>query len=133
MVLDYLKNRNIDVVLITETWLTTPCNNEGYKLVLETDEKQGGGVAIVYKTTMKIREDENNRTLPKYEGRIWTITSKGLSIAIHVIYRPLDGNFNMFLDDFMEYLSLLNNTTDNICVGYFNIHVSDELDQNAAL
>ena len=39
----------------------------------------------------------------------------------------------MFLDDFADYLSLIINTTGNIFVGDFNIHVNDELDQNAAL
>ena len=90
-------------------------------------------MAIVYKTTMKIREEVNDRTLPIFESGIWTITSKGLSNVIYVIYRPQDGNLNLFLDDFSEYLSLLNNTTDNILVGDFNKHVNDEWDQIAAL
>ena len=39
----------------------------------------------------------------------------------------------MFLDNFIEYLSLLNNTTNDIFVGDFNIHVNDELKQSAVL
>ena len=47
--------------------------NNGHKMeCIHCNEKQGGGVAIVYKTTMKIREEVNNRKFPTFEIKIWT-------------------------------------------------------------
>ena len=72
----FIKDHNLDVLTITETWLPTNEKNqvilneltpEGYKIAhISRESRKGGGVAVVYKSLLK-GSNQTNKTFGTFE------------------------------------------------------------------
>ena len=135
-----------DVTILTETWLsdsdviwTEACelNNNGLKMeVVNRKGRQGGGLAIVYKSNVKVKKGRCGATR-SFEYASWKIYFKNISTVILAIYRPPYSGVNqvtakMFLDDFSEFLPIFLTEEKNvIAMGDFNLHINNAKDRNA--
>lgn len=120
-----LVNQNIDMLLLSETWLH---NNEkdnffmnGYHMIHNCrDSGGGGGIAIYLKNTIdyNIKESinqENNQIL------IINIPNKNINFGI--IYRPPSTNISKFINFFDSILHKYKNT---LFVGDININLLND-------
>lgn len=129
---NYLENNNIDIMAITETWLTDLIINErlsinGYKL-LRFDRRQGrgGGIVIYVRTTLHCQLI--NIHVTKHFEQLWIeFKTQNIKTLLGAIYRPPGYvNFNEFLEEFELNISQNLLGSDNlICIGDFNINGLD--------
>ena len=76
---------------------------------------------------------------PSFKHATWERTVKNRSLMITGVYHPPHSTRNkitnkMFIDDFTEFsTSLLSEHNNNILLGDFNLHVSDETNTDAAI
>jgi len=91
----FISNKNIDIVLITETWLNTQTklNLANYDIIrADSVRKNAGGVAILINTQLKFH------TLPKISIPECDITlikiTSGINLTVGVIYVPPKAQFN---------------------------------------
>ena len=99
-IVDYVIEKDIDVLGITETWLRTPANNQvltdlepaGYKLehVPRPGSKQGGGVAILKKSNLdfKLIDSTADNLFTHMEHMDCLITNKEKTVRLCLVYRP---------------------------------------------
>ena len=93
-------------------------------------ERKGGGIALIYRSTLNVEWLEQQHNWETFEFGIWSIKNKGITSYIHGIYRPPNTDMNQFLDEIAEYLAFHINTKYPIFLGDFNIHWGDEVDGN---
>ena len=136
---------------LTETWLTdnlsderwlqsTPLNRDPYNILIHNrqDRRGGGGVALIVKSDFATRLLESGTT-DSFEYATWEISIKWRSITLTVLYHPPYSLRNKstnkaFLDDFTDYMAnLLSERRNNIVLGDFNLHVSNDDDINSAI
>ena len=138
---------NINVILITETWLNdTPQDiawlhqsdllQAGYAISTHNRPTRGGGLALLYKDNMKIKKIETQH-LCMIEYAIWHVSIKNKTIHILGIYHPPPKQHltnAIFLDELMELLTArLPNIENAIILGDFNIHIEDTNDYNSKI
>ena len=97
-----------------------------------TGTNKGGGIAVVYNHTYKVKQMKNLKKCISFEYGIWKIVGKKLlSLVVLAIYHPpyskKIGLSNIcfileFLDLLTEFIPLYKNC---IITGDFNIHVDD--------
>ena len=134
--LDYICENNIDLITVTETWLSesdaavrAECTPIGYKL---TDcplvGRCGGGTALIYRSSLSVTEVISG-TKPSFEFAEYIVSDKNSTIRLVIVYRPPYSDAHpvticSFLDDFADYLESIILTTEPLLVaGDFNIHV----------
>ena len=147
-VLNEIINGNIDVLVITETWLSdiqddalwiqaSDLNKE--PLTCQTFSRvgeRGGGLALVCKSCLKpsLKHSFQSQAL---EAVTWMITNKNMPIYITGVYHPppQEGITNsMFIDTIMEYLTdVLAKHKNNVILGDFNIHTEDLSSSNTVI
>ena len=139
---------SMDFIILTETWLnsnhsqwkdTTILNRDGWTLL--TGDRQswkGGELALTVKTKYKPKQLQHiiHKT---FESVTWELNVKNTKLVIHGIYHPPPSlrnktTNNMFVDEFLEFTSkTLPSHTNNIYIGDFNLHLSDEADTDSAI
>ena len=148
---DLLTDYSIDILALTETWLTdnlsderwlhsTPLIRDPYNILIHNrqDRRGGGGVALIVKSDFATRLLESGTT-DSFEYATWEISIKWRSITLTVLYHPPYSLRNKstnkaFLDDFTDYMAnLLSERCNNIVLGDFNLHVSNDDDINSAI
>ena len=130
---------SIDVILITETWLShTPQDTtwlhqsdllqSGYAISTHNRPSRGGGIVPLYKDSMKIRKIEAQH-LCTIEYVIWQVSIRNKTINILGIYHPPPKQHltnTTFLDELTELLTTrLPNMENAIILGDFNMHIED--------
>ena len=126
----HIKSHNLDLVALTETWLrwdeSSTILNEvtppGYSLRHVPRERRGGGLALVYQTSFKVRVDqvEDYNSFEHMTVHITSGTrSKGTLV---IIYRSPSAAKAAFFRDFWVLLEHYILTPNLILVGDFNIH-----------
>ena len=135
-------DRDIDACVITETWIkqddidtiTNDIPLIGYK-ILSTPRPLGcigGGLALVYKDHMTIKEllPEERTPLSTMELQGYSLRIGNSTINLYVLYWLLHTSVLQFCNEFSNILEL--NVTlpakHTIFTGDFNIHVEDHLD-----
>ena len=83
LIVDYLKEINIDVCIVSETWLTEQdavwlegceLNKNGYKCnAVNREGRSGGGLAIVYKTQYRVSQIDFF-PIQTFEYAVWKLT-----------------------------------------------------------
>ena len=144
---DYIVEHDIDLLAITETWLTDDSSDEfycrdicpdGYKIEqLPRNYADGGGVALVYRRCFKVKKDVQtiHRSFELINMHIASAYNHNLRLV--VIYRappsPENGfTVRMFLDEFSSFLEGLVLTTSALLVaGDFNFHIDEPNDCDA--
>ena len=142
-----ISTNSIDITLITETWLNdTPQDTawlhqsdliqSGYAISTHNRQSRGGGIALLYKDSMKGKKIEAQH-LHTIEYAIWQVSLKNKTIEILRIYHPppKHGHTNItFLDKITELLTTrLPNMENTIIVGDFNMHIEDPNDYNSKI
>ena len=128
---DIFKDYSIDAILLTETWLSIKdkewcaaksLNKNNLKLSTHhRSESRGGGLALTCKSYYQVKL-LGKGTLRSFEHATWELTIKSGKVAITSIYHPPYSAKNRILSD----------STNNVILGDFNLHVSDDGDAEAA-
>ena len=112
---------------------TTQLNRDNLNLYT-TDRPQGRGGGLALTVSL-----HNKGTKPSFEFAHWYVKSRNTTLNVHGIYHPPYSLTNkitnqMFIDDFTDYVSTsLPDHQNNIYIGDFNLHVSDQLDTDSAI
>ena len=138
---ELISNYSLDFLLLTETWLNdkhtqwkdcTALNRDG--LSLSTSDRvgrKGGGLVLIHKSAYKTKL-LNKGTRLTFEHASWELRIKNVNLVIHGIYHPPPSLINkatngMFIEEFIEFVSTtLPSHPNNIYIGDFNLHVSEE-------
>ena len=146
-VFDHIIDNNLDIVALTETWLSNEevnnrrvvmeCSTHGFTLhhVPRNSGRTGGGVGVLINDRVKLvtrLEPINNAV--SFESMEMIITIVSISIRLVVIYRMPPSKKNKlkrgtFVTEFSDYLEKLSCLRGNlIIVGDFNINWLDTSD-----
>ena len=138
----------LDFIVLTETWLnnnhenwknTTILNRNNLKLsTVDRGTGKGGGLALIHNAQYQVKFISRGHKA-SFESAIWELRIKNHTMTIHGIYHPPYSTTNratnaMFIEEFMDYVSsCLPIHHNNIFIGDFNLHVSNQLDTDAAI
>ena len=142
-----INDHAVGILIITETWLTNKdkswCKTTSFNrdnLQLQTVNRQnsrGGGLALISKSHYKVSSIQRGAT-KSFEYTPWWITVRNRQFVVVGIYHPPYSAKNkitnkIFIDEFTTFTtSLLSGYSNNVLVGDFNLHVSNEDDLDAA-
>lgn len=142
LVEDHIVYNNLDVFVITETWLTSVDGNDilhaacpaGYSaLHIPRIGRRGGGVALIYCSSIVLMKITLVHVPVSFEYLAVALTVNSSLITLVVVYRPPASNFGLFIEEFSTLLEILSTYPGRILiVGDFNIHVDDPLNPAAA-
>ena len=134
--------------MLTETWLNNNHDNWKDITILKRDNLKlctadhktgkGGGLALIHKAQYPIKTISTG-TKPSFEYAVWELRIKCNIITIHGIYHPPYSSTNRitnmkFIEDFSDYVSMsLPNHQNNVFLGDFNLHISDQLDTDVTI
>ena len=98
----------------------------GFKAIsVLRSNKQGGGIAVVYKDSIMIRRS-NTYDYSSMECTDSVVSLPGLSLNMAVTYIPGDKSVLNFANDFLDYMERNSNSPGKLLLtGDFNIHVND--------
>ncbi len=141
---EHVIDHNIDIMLLTETWLqddeeTTfkELTPPGYKLVgiarpqakrkaKKQNSSKGGGLAILHKEEYKVRKVATCGRYKSFELLDVKIVTPYRPVRVSVLYRPPGPVTAVVLDDFAPLLDTLTDVTGPVVLaGDFNVHVDD--------
>ena len=146
---ELLKDYSLDILVLMETWLTTEdnqwieaseFNRNGYKIYTanRTSGRRGGGVALISKSHFKVNK-LYSAILESFKHCTWQIDCKKIAITVTAIYHlpySLRNKItnNQFLDHFTAHMTkLIPLHNNNIILGDFNLHLSNDDDIDAAV
>ncbi|MEE4247325.1 MAG: reverse transcriptase family protein, partial [Kangiellaceae bacterium] len=133
---DFIIEYNIDILAITETWLTgTACDGptinallpNGYEIIHAPRRTRGGGTALVYRQSLNV----TRVAVSSASFEVLECVIKGpIVLRICVVYQPY--RTALFMEEFSSYLAGLATSPGHLLVlGDFNLHVDDPLDKCA--
>lgn len=139
-----LEDFDTDICCATETWLRKDDNAKfsemkelGYSIHSQPRAGRGGGVAVLYKKSLKVTPQKCKR-FKTFESCECTFkSSSGDILRIVSIYRSgtstsQSANIPQFLTDFEQLLvDLVDKPGKPLIMGDFNIHIEDENDSVA--
>ena len=144
---DYIKEDNIDICIVTETWIQNTEEDKAWceisalnndNLMLHTvyrEECRGRGLALVSKSSLTISKLEMDKP-NSFEAVKWKVSLPGKSITVIAIYRPpyskaFPVTIPMFMDEFTAWIADQLTTESNILLmGDFNMQ-TNKIDTNA--
>ena len=144
--MDHIKDNNIKVALVQETWLTqgdgaviAEVKDYNYGIITQnrTDRDIGGGVAIIYHPQIPVKRMTQKENYKSFEYVGANIRTQGTNTYIYSVYRPPYSSnhrftskaFFKYFDKFIRLLSNLNGKV--IVAGDFNMHW--ELEKDASV
>ena len=148
--LDYLVSVNVDVSVLTETWLQTSdsnnawfscssLNNSNFHLSVSNRVRRGAGFAVVHKKNLQCRELFASET-HSFQYAKWSVKVPSSNMITIGIYHPPYSARNpftnvMFRDDLTEWLPDQQIDSNNVVLARdFNIHVNKlDLDDDASI
>ena len=145
-ILDFIVDRKVDSVTITEHWLTA--NDSAVRAELCPDgycivdhprlDRRGGGTGLIYRDSFDVSKvNAGASEHDSFEFSEWIVRSSSHNIRLVIVYRPPYSEehrvpVNVFLAEFPEYLeSLLLCKEQLLITGDFNIHADDPQDSDA--
>ena len=145
----YIHNNNIDLTIITETWINDSDHDKAwcmgtclnlldltYENGYTRSERKGGGIAIVYNNkNVKLKLIKSGCT-DSFEFTIWEIHNTSGNWTILGLYHPPQSKINAtnttFLDEFSDFIGDIRGKYKNILIaGDFNIHIDNNNDLDA--
>ena len=135
---EHLLARRVDICAVTETWLKqTDINSmahrevppEGYSIISHSrpDDRPGGGVAIVYRDNVKVKDHTGTNLFSTMEYMNASICLNISTINLYIIYRYPASSVIDFCNELVSLLEENINTDKGtlILTGDFNIHMDD--------
>ena len=136
---DYIKEYNIDICIVTETWIQnteedkvwceiSALNSDNLMLhTINREEHRGGGLVLISKSSLTISKLEIDKP-NSFEAAKWKVTLLGKSITVIAIYRPpysktFPVTISMFMDEFTAWIAdgLLTNLQLRVIFCYWEI------------
>ena len=137
-IVDFIKEHDLDILSITETWLQSndsfsACNitPDGFNLISSPRlNKRGGGIAVILKNNLSF-EKPTVAVFSTFEIQLLRIKCPTKAFSIVTIYRS-PGPVGNFFDEFGDFLATLCSTCDNFVIaGDFNIHMDKDSNESA--
>ena len=137
---DHVIEYDLDVLIITETWMTK--NNAGRvkaevvplgynTLNVMRDNKRGGGLTVLYKSNFSAKAAKNNPPPVSFEILETSLSLGNSCLRLIAIYRP-PGPCDEFLEEFSNLLARLASSPNRVLIaGDFNIHWENCADRAA--
>ena len=145
---ELLTDHAIDILILTEIWLSnkdknwieaSDLNRHNYDMYTShRQNRRRGGLGLICKSHYKVKTVQTDQTR-LFEYATWMITVKNRHINVTCIYHPLYSTENritnkMFTDYFTSFSSdLFMDHTNNVILGDFNLHVSNDDNTEAAI
>lgn len=133
---ELLHNDRLDVLAVTETWLTGSdvydsmvmkmiCG-DGYSFVSvpRSNSKKGGGVALLYRGDYSVVHLSVDCNHSSFEFLFANITTISTVHNVCLIYRPPASSSRTFLSEFSDLLNALANYDRLVILGDFNIDIA---------
>ena len=134
---EYIKDNDLDVFGLTETWLKPKDQGiiaelvpPGYSMQHITRPTRGGGVAMIHRDSINVISSEC-QTYKSFEYVERKIVSRSSSYLFVVLYRPPPSSKNalsvpLFIEEFGRYLESVLITRSNLVIcGDFNFHLDN--------
>ena len=147
---ELVTDHNIDLMVLTETWLKgddrdtvilAKLQPPGYSIKHKARQGRGGGVAIMHPSTLSVTRAEHSvSSPPQYASfeELQCLEHTVPAVRLAVIYRPPPSktnglNYKTFYAEIGNYIKQLVLTPGALVIaGDFNIHVDDHSDKEAA-
>ena len=130
-----LEELNIDIFMLTETWLSSNISDSSKISELTSklytfyhiprENRLGGGVGILIKKTFTKVKVMNTIRYNSFEHIDTKITSNNRNLRIITIYRPPNESKREFLEEISDLLDSIDDTGNLILCGDFNIHIDN--------
>ena len=146
-VLTYLKDSDVDIAFIQETWLkksdkATISQIKDFKYEIMSSRKPrrcdlGGGVAVLYKNDLDVQRVKQKSKYSSFEFIECMLRTQSENYRFVNIYRVEYSQkhkvtFQTFIDEFSEFMSeLILKKGKLVLVGDYNIHVEKAMDDEA--
>lgn len=148
-VVDSVMNDSLDVMCLTETWLSGSkkdsviladlVNNlDGYDFVHQPRKTRGGGVGCLLRNTLNHKRNDTGK-FKSFEHLDISVNNGPKLIRLVIIYRPPPNMKNklsvkMFFTEFASLLETLITCPGQLLItGDFNFHIEDQQDSNARM
>ena len=145
-ILHKLIELDMDIMLVTESWLTEDdtvwfdsCyfNKDTYRIEsAHCQTGEGRGLDLIHRSTSKVKLGAKGQTR-SFEYATWSLMMKRKTITVTGIYHPPSkGKITngMFIDNITNLLtSLLLATINNIIILDFNMHINDMRSNDAVI
>ena len=139
-IFDFILEQDIDVLCITETWLTGTEKDssviselvpKGYSLLHNPRSSRGGGIAIIHRSTINVTPLKRIGHFPSFEYMECTMKHPQ-SLCLCVVYRAPRHPTSQFLTEFPEILETISAYNGHILItGDFNFHMENAEDCHA--
>ena len=135
--LQILVDFSISVACITETWFDSKNGAFSHKIKKRgfeihhayREDKRGGGAAILYKKSFRVKEDEASaKEYSSFEFSIVILTIRANRRLVMVcLYRKQEISFNLFYDEFTLFMDkVMNKGEIVVVVGDFNVWIEED-------
>ena len=133
---EYLEN-NLDILLLTETWLSDndkfwceSCDFNNNGLCFDFENRvggQGGGIALISKSHHTVERIQVNVNVANLEFAMWKATINKTKLGLIGIYRPPDTSIGRVTDELIDIIEQVRgrNLDQIILLGDINIHIHD--------
>ena len=137
---EQLNNLNIDLAVLTETWLNDTPEDKAWLDQLELmqssfierthnrpGQKKGGGIALIHKKSLNVQQLEQGN-IPTTEYAVWKTKAVNTPLHLMGLYHPppTDGmTTTMFLDEVTKLLMALIPKYNIMLLGDFNMYIKD--------
>ena len=137
-----LEDNKVDIAVVTETlnsldtdriWIMASEISRGDYCLSSCPRTgcRGGGVALINRRNLESKLLSQSELSTLQFGK-WQVLVKHTCLTIVVVYRPPDSLKIMFLDEITEWMvDSLAEDTNVIVAGDFNLHISNENDDDA--
>ena len=140
---EYLKDNNIQIAFVQETWLNAgdnsilaEINDYGYNIITQnrTQRDTGGGVAVLTHPDISLTRHSLKDAYKTFEYIGITLKTAARNTFVFNIYRPpysKNHRFTVksFLRDFTTFVKKVVNLNGRVIIlGDFNLHLEDEAD-----
>ena len=130
-ILLYMIDNNISIACITETWFdsksstfTKKIKNAGYEFIQGYREgKKGGGVAVFYKKSVKVKKGNASSNLyDSFEYSYISTVIQKKKIIIIAVYRNQEVNCSTFCSELTNLIDKVSDSCESLMlVGDFNV------------
>ena len=144
----YISEHDIDVMCLTETWLTANDESLLHTLIpagygfrhLPRSDRRGGGVGVMFKSSFRVSKS-TPWIAESFECLQLVLTGANVAFTLRIliIYRPPSSGrnskpFNLFLKEFRALIEhVCSQKSGLVVLGDFNVHYGSSNDNDACM